>query len=407
MTSFPELDSSPGLPLWRVLLALAVVFMMLATTGWTSVRQHRERPQLRAAELAAWEDGTVGGRELPETDSSSPRRIARFFASLTAGQRLGLAERYPLVVGNLAGVPLRLRYLANRRGLAKARAHERERMTDTRLTPEGRREAGRRMHRFESMLAGGRQILAFDPTGSGRAAEVFGDLGRADRVSVIVPGADTNLLNFERTDRVFSAPVGMARALHRAERRAGPQTRTAVIAWADYTAPAGIDIDTMSGRLARDGAERLNELARSLPGGSQLSLFCHSYGSVVCGVAARELPARVTDIVVSGSPGMRADAASQLGTEARIWAARDADDWIQDVPHLELGGLGHGVDPVSPAFGARVVSAEGATGHTGYFTPGTDSLDNFAEIGVGTYGAVRCAAAREGCSEGIYGAGTE
>ena len=41
------------------------------------------------------------------------------------------------------------------------------------------------------MLANGRHILAFDPTGKGRAAEVFGDLDRAARVSVIVPGVDT------------------------------------------------------------------------------------------------------------------------------------------------------------------------------------------------------------------------
>ncbi|MGW3375488.1 alpha/beta hydrolase, partial [Streptomyces hydrogenans] len=32
--------------------------------------------------------------------------------------------------------------------------------------------------------------VAFDPTGTGRAAEVLGDLERARRVSVVVPGVD-------------------------------------------------------------------------------------------------------------------------------------------------------------------------------------------------------------------------
>ena len=37
-----------------------------------------------------------------------------------------------------------------------------------------------------------------------------------------------------------TAPVGMARSLYGAEREARPSTRTAVIAWADYTSPAGM-----------------------------------------------------------------------------------------------------------------------------------------------------------------------
>ncbi len=98
---------------------------------------------------------------------------------------------------------------------------------------------------------------------------------------------------------------------------------------------------------AEHGAARLNALLRALPGRSPVSLFCHSYGSVVCGLAADTLPGRVKDIAVAGSPGMRVEKATGLRTSARVWAMRDADDWIQDVPYLEVGGLGHGADPVS------------------------------------------------------------
>ncbi|MFH8799797.1 alpha/beta hydrolase [Streptomyces sp. NPDC017936] len=396
MTSF---DTSPHLTAWRALLALAVVFVMLATTGWTAVRRQQGTSPLRAS-LSAWEDGRIDGRRLPDPHTA-PARLARFFASLTAPQRGELADRYPLAVGNMNGAPVELRYRANRVALREQAQAERARMHDARLTPAGQYEAGRRMHRFASMSAPDRRILAFDPEGSGRAAEVFGDLGRAERISVVVPGVDTALLTFQRTHRKYSAPVGMARALYAAEHEVSPATRTAVIAWADYTSPAGLGIDSATAMRAERGAVRLDALLRALPGAAPVSLFCHSYGSVVCGVAAHRLPRRVADIAVAGSPGMRVERAAQLHTSARVWAMRDADDWVQDVPYLELGGLGHGADPVSSAFGARVLSARDAEGHGGYFEPGTDSLRNFAGIGTGAYASVRCADGDGACRAGL------
>lgn len=396
MTSF---DTPPQLNVWRALLALAVVFVMLATTGWTAVRHHRSATPLQAS-LSAWERGNIAGHRLPDADSS-PTRLARFFASLSAPQRSSLAHRYPLAVGNMNGAPVELRYRANRIALEQARKVEQKRMHDVGLTPDGQREAGRRMHRFEAMMQADRHILAFDPEGSGRVAEVFGDLPKAERISVVVPGVDTDLLTFQRTSRKYSAPVGMAQSLYAAERAVGPSTRTAVIAWADYTTPSGLGIDSATAMRAADGAIRLNALVRALPGGSPISLFCHSYGSVLCGLAAPTLPGRVADIAVAGSPGMRVAKASQLRTSAHVWAMRDADDWVQDVPYLELGGLGHGEDPVSSVFGARVLSARDAKGHAGYFEPGTDSVLNFAEIGVGAYESVRCADDAEACRAGL------
>ncbi|KUO22535.1 alpha/beta hydrolase [Streptomyces dysideae] len=396
MTSF---DTSPQLNVWRALLALAVVFVMLTTTGWTALRNHRDATPLQVS-LTAWEHGRIAGHELPDPDSS-PDLLARFFTSLTPHQRSTLARRYPLAVGNMNGAPAELRYRANRIALGQARKAELKRMHDSRLTPAGQREAGRRMQRFESMMGTDRHILAFDPEGSGRAAEVFGDLTEADRVSVVVPGVDTDLLTFQRTSRRYSAPVGMAQSLYAAERAASPSTRTAVIAWADYTAPDGLGIDSATAMRAKDGAVRLNALMRGLPGSSPVSLFCHSYGSVVCGLAAPVLPGRVADIAVAGSPGMRVATAAQLRTSAQVWAMRDADDWIQDVPYLEVGGLGHGEDPVATVFGARVLSARDAKGHSGYFEPGTESVLNFAEIGVGAYSSVHCADDTEACRAGL------
>ncbi|MET9951655.1 alpha/beta hydrolase [Streptomyces sp. NPDC006339] len=406
----PSFDSSPTLSLWRMLLALAVVFVLLATTGWTTIRNLPAPGQTREQALAAWAHDRIGHRA-PPAPTAPARTVAAFFATIGAAQGARLADTHPLVVGNLNGAPVSLRYRANRVSLTRALATQRERVDDPRLTADGRLQARRLAHRFASLLRPGRQILAFDPTGTGRAAEVLGDLERARRVSVIVPGVDTNLLTFQRTARRYSAPAGMADSLYAAERRAAPGTRTAVIAWADYTAPVGVGIEAALGRLAESGAVRLVGLTAALPGDARVTLFCHSYGSVLCGVAAPRLPARVTDVVVAGSPGMRVEHAAELGTPARVWAMRDAEDWIADVPHLAFGGVGHGADPVAPEFGARLLSAAGAGGHTGYFEPGTRSLENLAAIGVGAYGRVICGVAEsdtpggpaEGVTEGAGG----
>ncbi|MFD3532280.1 alpha/beta hydrolase [Streptomyces sp. NPDC058664] len=395
--------ASPTLAVVRLLLALAVVLVLLATAGWTTIRHSPAPGPSREAALAAWAHDRIDHRPLPGPAAPS-RTVAAFFAELGPARASRLAERHPLVVGNLNGAPVALRYRANRLALGHALAVERDRVDDPRLSTEGRHEARRRFDRFTSLSRSGRQILAFDPTGTGRAAEVLGDLERARRVSVIVPGVDTNLLTFQKTHGRYGAPVGMAQALYAAERRASPGARVAVIAWADYTAPVGVGVDAVTGRLAEGGAVRLVELAEALPGHARVALFCHSYGSVLCGLAAPRLPARVTDLAVAGSPGMRVERAADLATPARVWAMRDADDWIADVPHVEVGGIGHGADPVAPEFGARLLSARGAIGHSGYFEPGTESLGNFAAIGVGAYRNLVCARADSACHDGISGA---
>ncbi|AKL69960.1 alpha/beta hydrolase family protein [Streptomyces goshikiensis] len=387
-----------------MLLALAVVFVMLAITGWTAVHRPEAGVAPRRAALASWAAARIDGHPLPPADAPV-RTVKRFFAGLDGAQRARLADGHPLVVGNLDGAPATTRYRANLRSLAQAQQVEEARAADVALTPADRATALRRSHRFASLAEPGRQILSFDPTGGGLVSEVFGDLDRARRVSVIVPGVDSDLLTFERTQRRFTAPVGMAASLYEAERAAAPGTPTAVIAWAGYTSPTGVGVDAATGRLAVEGAGRLESLTAALPGDAGVALFCHSYGSVVCGVAAHDLPRRVTDLVVAGSPGMRVENAAELNTSARVWAMRDSGDWIADVPHLELGGVGHGADPVAPEFGARLLSSAGAKTHTGYFQPGTGSLDNFAKIGTGAFGSIVCATGDDACRRGISGTG--
>ncbi|MFF6786462.1 alpha/beta hydrolase [Streptomyces sp. NPDC012510] len=377
----------------RTLAACALVLSMGAgTAGWVSgeVQTAVTGPP---PGTAAWTADHAFGRQLPEPVSTAPAQIARFLAGLTAAQRTALAERHPLVVGGLDGAPPELRYVANARALTAERAREQARAADPGQPESTRRQARTRAAAYAELLAPGRRVLAFDPRGRGQVAEVYGDLRTARRVAVVVPGSDTDLASYD-------AAATMARNLRAEMTRLAPADPTAVIAWVGYTTPVGVGYDAATGHLAEEGAPRLLRFldglaATTRPAAPPPAVFCHSYGSVLCGAAARRLTERqASDLVVAASPGMRLDHADQVpvGARARLWAtARNTTDWIRRVPAIELLGLGHGADPADPGFGARVVSSDRAEGHTGYFTPGTASLRNFADIALGHYRTVSCA----------------
>ncbi|KJY19454.1 MULTISPECIES: alpha/beta hydrolase [Streptomyces] len=351
-----------------VTAALAVT-VVGGTAGWAS-GESQSAVTGPPPGTAAWRADTAYGRALPDPATATPHEVARFFAGLDDAARSALVRNHPLVVGNLDGAPVPLRYEANRLAVV--------------ATGEAR---------YASLSAPGRRILAFDPRGRGQVAEVFGDLEHAAHVSVIVPGSDNDATSHDARRAPHTGPAGMARALRTATETpaAGGSVATgsvaggsvAVIAWTGYTTPVGVGLDAADGRLAAAGAPRLARFTAGLDavGAPDPVLFCHSYGSVVCGLAARHTDA--ADIVALGSPGMRADTADDLRTKARVWAGRGPSDWIADVPNVSFAGIGHGADPTSAAFGARRVPAADVRGHAGYFTPGTQSLAAFAAIAKG------------------------
>lgn len=348
-----------------VTAALAVA-LVGGTAGWAS-GDSQAAVTGPPPGTAAWRADTAAGRPLPDPATAAPREVAAFFAGLDDAARQELLRSHPLVVGNLEGAPLPLRYEANRIAVV--------------ATGEAR---------YAALAAPDRQILAFDPRGRGQVAEVFGDLEHAEHVSVIVPGSDNDAATYDAPRGPHTGPAGMARALREATGTgtgtgagAGAGGSTAVVAWIGYTTPVGVGLDAADGRLARAGAARLARFTAGLDavGAPDPVLFCHSYGSVVCGLAARHTDA--ADLVAFGSPGMRADTVAALHTGARVWAARGPSDWIADVPNVEFAGIGHGADPTSAAFGARRVPAADVQGHTGYFMPGTQSLAAFAAIAKG------------------------
>jgi pimeloyl-ACP methyl ester carboxylesterase len=224
------------------------------------------------------------------------------------------------------------------------------------------------------------RVLGCDPRGRGRAVVALGDPLTATDVAVLVPGSDIDLHTLDDPSRPQHRPMGWARALHAAT---GP--RTAVVLWVGYPTPQGLGVDAATGRLARAAVPALADEVdglRSRPAGPpHLTVIGHSYGAVVVALAASRLDA--DDVVLLGSPGARADDVGALHTRARVEVARTAGDWIARVPHLQLGDLGHGTDPLSPSFGALRLPAGGTQGHEGYFRPGSQALAAIAGVVTG------------------------
>jgi hypothetical protein len=162
-------------------------------------------------------------------------------------------------------------------------------------------------------------------------------------------------------------------------RRLDPAARVAVVVWLGYDAPEGIDRQVMRSERAAAGALALTRFVEGLPPAPRVSLLCHNYGAVVCG-RALAAGARAGQVVALAAPGMGTRSAGELGASARVWAARIVDDPIRFAPDVRVGGFGHGADPATPGFGARIFETGTASGHDGYYTPATESLDNLARI---------------------------
>jgi pimeloyl-ACP methyl ester carboxylesterase len=225
------------------------------------------------------------------------------------------------------------------------------------------------------------RILGCDPADRGRVVVALGNPATAHDVAVLVPGSGIDLHTLDDLVDPEARPMGWARALHAA---AGPDT--AVVLWVGYPTPQGLGVDAATGRLAREAVPALvDEIAalRDRPGGpGHLTVIGHSYGAVVVALAASRLDA--DDLVLLASPGAHARNVADLHTTARVSAARAADDWIRLVPHLSLGDLGHGTDPVTPSFGAVPIRVGDVQEHDGYFRPGSESLAAIAGVVTGS-----------------------
>jgi hypothetical protein len=238
-------------------------------------RGGRVEPGAAVAVLAAALDLDPAAGTPVERPDVDPVAVGALAAAIGGPALAVVARTHPHLVGPVDGMPVELRYEANRR-IALAAGGP-----------------------FAALAAEGRQLLYVDPR-RGHAAEVLGDLRAAPHVAVVVPGMAN------RVDR-FSTVLDKAEALRTAAAGLDPPEELATIAWLGYDSPL---LDVAVDDEARGGGPHLARLVDGVvtgggAGDATLTVVGHSYGSGVTGRALRA-GLDVDAAVVTGSPGMGA-----------------------------------------------------------------------------------------------------
>jgi pimeloyl-ACP methyl ester carboxylesterase len=248
--------------------------------------------------------------------------------------------------------------------------------------------------RYAPGTVDGMQVLAHDLSGPGRIVEVFGNLGQADHLAIVVPGNAHDLTNY-RNHTGGASPRRNGIALHEELRDRAPRDRCAVIVWLGYPCPRGF-LAGARRDAAEVGARDLRTLVSWLPDAARTTVIGHSYGSLVAAAAAAG-ESRIDDLVALASPGLGVWHVGELGTGARVWATRHPRDWVRFFPRARIGGVGHGRQPTDPGFGAEVFASDAggdgrharpAGGHDTYYRRGGEALRNLVRIVVGAHAEV-------------------
>jgi uncharacterized protein YukE len=232
-------------------------------------------------------------------------------------------------------------------------------------------------------------VLHYDSDGlggDGALGVAFGNPDTAQNVAVSVPGTGTTLAEW--------FPLGDAAALRAQMDAAGGQNAT--IAWLNYDAPTW-DLSVTSADGAAQGGEQLAaDVAgyRAAAEGTQhITLVGHSYGSTVVGYAGMA-GATADELVFLGSPGVGASNVDQLSAGAgHVWAgATEHDPVVQATSGDWFTADGSSTGPYDDSFGANVFGTESDANalkaHLDYYRPGSESLENVANIATGNYDAV-------------------
>jgi hypothetical protein len=336
--------------------------------------------------------------------------VRQWWSLLTDDEQRRLIDTSPASLGNLDGLPARVRSAANERVLDDLLAtllatlrskgeldDAQRRMLQNCLTVRRQIDRARAVRHPRSRGGVVVQLLVFDPRafdGDGRTAIAVGDIDTADHVAFLVPGLDASVRG---TLPGLLANAGLI--VRETGRLAAGQT-TAAVAWMGYDAPSLLTV--LDDDAAEAGADLLAadvmavQAARSvLP---HLTVIGHSYGSTTAGTALRDHVTGVDDAVLVGSPGANVEHVSALHVPAgHVFVGASSRDPVSYADRF-------GLDPTHERFGAVRFQAEDVTrnswrldldDHSKYFEPKTESMSNILHIVVGGYTEVGLAAYRD------------
>ncbi|OZE98407.1 hypothetical protein CH302_12375 [Rhodococcus sp. 15-2388-1-1a] len=330
----------------------------------------------------------------------SPAANAAFWSALSPAARTRLLVEQPALIGNLDGLPGRVRDSANRRVLAAERL--RLRAVEVELQKElahnvfggmfsdadaGLEQTRTRLASLDAIDAtlaqGARQLLVLDNSSYEEtlAAVAVGDVDTATHVAVFVPGLDStvhgNLLRYDGDMENVKDTV----------QQLVPQSAAAVT-WLDYRAPQlgwsllDPDRSVASGAAARAGADRLvpflDGLDAARASDPHLSVLAHSYGSLTAATALLD-DTGVDDFVALGSPGFGTHSVADLRLPVgHVFAAEAEGDIVAD-----LGAFGRdpgALDGVTVLSTERSDGGHDSIGHSDYLTEGSTSGRNTALV---------------------------
>jgi hypothetical protein len=320
--------------------------------------------------------------DIPAADTA-PAQARAWWDGLTDEQRALYLTAHPDRVGALDGLPTPTRHSANMMALRGViEAHMPSDGDTARLVGM--------LNRIEASEYGPSAdrlyLLGFNNQLDGTAVVAVGNPDTARHLAVaVVPGIRTTLDGMD-----YQIDRAMVIRQHADNLTPAVEGDVSVVAWLGYdtpglvTAPAHGYADTAAPVLDRfvDGTLVAQQGAGNLD--SHRTIIGHSYGSTVVGLAASEGNGlAVHDIIVAGSPGMRVDSAAQLNLDPRhVWAGQA---WNDGVP--VIGPLSHGTAPHTEDFGANRFHVD-TSGHSAYWAPNSQSLNNQAHIIVGQYNRV-------------------
>lgn len=330
----------------------------------------------------------------------SPAANAAFWSALSPAARTRLLVEQPALIGNLDGLPGRVRDSANRRVLAAERL--RLRAVEVELQKEladnvfggmfsdadaGLEQTRTRLASLDAIDAtlaqGARQLLVLDNSSYEEtlAAVAVGDVDSATHVAVFVPGLDStvhgNLLRYDGDMENVKDTVSQL-----------VSESAAAVTWLDYQAPQlgwsllDPDRSVASDAAARAGADRLvpflDGLDAARASDPHLSVLAHSYGSLTAATALRD-DTGVDDFVALGSPGFGTHSVADLRLPVgHVFAAEAEGDIVAD-----LGAFGRdpgALDGVTVLSTERSDGGHDSIGHSDYLTEGSTSGRNTALV---------------------------
>ena len=334
----------------------------------------------------------------PPPEGGSADDNAQWWQDLSDEEREAYAYAYPEQIGFMDGVPSADRHVAN--------------MVTLRQDAQDGHDTGNAqelLDRVEKSQYGPDAerifLLGYEPPGAdgspdAKVIAATGNPDTADNVAVFVPGVSTDLGsvdgNMDRLDDLRSE----------AEMVPGSGS-TSTILWLGYDPPDTIPGGIMPGP-ANDAAPDLVSFTEGLrethTGDSPAhnTVIGHSYGSTVVGTAdasggqGTDDGLHTDDIIVLGSPGLGQESPERQGfldgpmvddvsdlhiAEDHFWAGAAGNDMVS---YTQV----HGNSPVDWSFGGQRISTEGASGHSEYWDPDTESLRNQAYIVTGEYDQV-------------------